>query len=257
VSRIAVAVAGVHGHMGRVAVQALASSSEFAYAGGIARSAGGIARSTGSESETHDSRSERETYDSLEALLAERKPDVLLDFTTRPASVQIAMSAIARGVRPVVGASGWTSAETDALARLADERGLGAMIVPNFSTGAVLMMRFAEEAARYFPSAEIVEMHRSEKKDKPSGTALQTAARMERAGGVKPEIHSVRLPGLVAHQVVLFGNAGELLTIRHDSYDRESFVPGILAAVRAVMQLRGLTVGLDAVLDQIGAASST
>src|ERR1700732_1351558 len=115
--------------MGRVAVEALRSSSEFAYAGGLARN-------TGSESET---------YDSLPALLAERKPDVLLDFTTRPASVEISMGALAHGVRPVIGASGWTSAETDALARLADERGLGAMIVPNFSTGAVLMMRFAEE----------------------------------------------------------------------------------------------------------------
>jgi 4-hydroxy-tetrahydrodipicolinate reductase len=134
---------------------------------------------------------------------------------------------------------------------------LGAMIVPNFSTGAVLMMRFAEEAARYFPSAEIVEMHRSEKKDKPSGTALQTAARMERASGVKPEIHSVRLPGLVAHHAVVFGNTGELLTIRHDSHSRESFVPGILAALRAVMHLRGLTVGLDAVLDEMRAAPST
>jgi 4-hydroxy-tetrahydrodipicolinate reductase len=118
-------------------------------------------------------------------------------------------------------------------------------------------MRFAEEAARYFPSAEIVEMHRMEKKDKPSGTSLQTAARIEHAGGGKPRIHSVRLPGLVAHQTVLFGGAGELLSIRHDSFSRESFVPGMFAAVRAVMNLRGLAIGLDAILGEMKVRSST
>ncbi len=234
-------MAGVHGHMGRVAVQALASSNEFAYAGGLARRADAA----------------NATFDSLTALVAQGIPDVLLDFTTSPDSVQISMGALERGVRVVVGASGWTAAETEALGRLAEERSLGAMIVPNFSTGAVLMMRFAEEAARHFPRAEIVEMHRSEKKDKPSGTALQTAARMERSGGAKPEIHSVRLPGLVAHQEVLFGNAGELLTIRHDSFSRESFVPGILASLRAVMRLRGLRIGLEAILDEMRAGQST
>jgi len=235
-----VAVAGVRGHMGRVAVEALASSTEFAYAGGLARRA-----DAGSDA-----------YDSVDALLREGKPDVLLDFTTRPDSVEISTTALERGVRVVVGASGWTDTEIDALRRLAEKRGLGAMIVPNFSTGAVLMMRFAEEAARYFPQAEIVEMHRSEKKDKPSGTALQTAARIKRVGGT-PEIHSVRLPGLVAHQEVLFGHAGELLTIRHDSFSRESFVPGILASLRAVMRMRGLSVGLDAILDDVRTEPST
>ena len=238
---IRVAVAGVRGHMGRVSVEALASSNEFTYVGGLARHPDAASA----------------TFDSLDALLAQGKPDVLLDFTTRPDSVEISMGSLLLGVRVVVGASGWTAAETEALGRLAEERSLGAMIVPNFSTGAVLMMRFAEEAARYFPRAEIVEMHRSEKKDKPSGTALQTAARMKRARGATPEIHSVRLPGLVAHQEVLFGNAGELLTIRHDSFSRESFVPGILASLRAVMRVRGLRIGLDAILDEMRAAPST
>lgn len=227
--------------MGRVAVRALRTSNEFEYVGGVARTADAF----------------DETYASIVDLLAERHPDVMLDFTTRPASVEISMAALARGVRPVVGASGWTDQERAVLAQMAEERGLGAMIVPNFSTGAALMMRLAEQAARYFSSAEIVEMHRSEKKDKPSGTALQTAARIERSSGARPEIHSVRLPGLVAHQEILFGNAGELLTIRHDSFARESFVPGILAALRTVMHLRGLTIGLDAVLDEMQVAPST
>jgi 4-hydroxy-tetrahydrodipicolinate reductase len=227
--------------MGRVAVEAFAAAKEFDYVGGLARDADRAAN----------------IYASVEALVAERTPDVLLDLTTHPASVEIAMEALASGVRPVVGASGWSAGERDALAKIASARETGAMIVPNFSTGAMLMMRFAEEAARYFPGAEIVEMHRTEKKDKPSGTALQTAARMQRSAGTVPDIHSLRLPGVVAHQAVLFGGNGELLTIRHDSFSRESFVPGMFAAVRAVMHLRGLTVGLDAVLDEMKVRSST
>jgi 4-hydroxy-tetrahydrodipicolinate reductase len=227
--------------MGRVAVEAFSASKEFSYVGGFAR--------TPDPSEL--------IYDSVEELLVERIPNVLLDFTTHPDSVGVAMKALAYGVRPVIGASGWTDDERDALARMAGERGIGAMIVPNFSPGAVLMMRFAEEAARYFHSGEIVEMHRLEKKDKPSGTSLQTALRMERAGGKKPEIHSVRLPGLVAHQEVIFGAAGEVLTIRHDSFSRDSFVPGMFAAVRAVMHVRGLVIGLDTILDEMRNRSSS
>jgi 4-hydroxy-tetrahydrodipicolinate reductase len=221
--------------MGRVAVEAFSASNEFDYVGGFAREAD----------------PDRRIYRSVDELLVERIPNVLLDFTTHPTSVEVAMKALSYGVRPVIGASGWTDDERDALARMAGERGIGAMIVPNFSAGAVLMMRFAEEAARYFHSGEIVEMHRLEKKDRPSGTSLQTATRMQRAGGVTPPIHSVRLPGLVAHQEVLFGGPGELLTIRHDSFSRESFVPGMFAAVRAVMHVRGLVIGLDTILDEM------
>jgi 4-hydroxy-tetrahydrodipicolinate reductase len=111
------------------------------------------------------------------------------------------------------------------------------------------MLRFATEAARFFADAEIVEMHHAQKKDQPSGTARETSLRIEAAGGRAPVIHSVRLPGLVAHQEVLFGGSGELLTIRHDSLTRESFVPGMLAAVHAVVHRRGLSVGLDSVLE--------
>src|SRR5580700_8946482 len=154
-SAIKVAIAGALGKMGRVAVEAFRASEEFEYAGGVARQ-GDVAQ---------------QLYASVEALLAERTPEVLLDLTTQPDSAVIAMKALKAGVRTVVGASGWNADERDAFGRLAGERGIGAMIVPNFSVGAALMLRFAEEAARYFPSAEIIEMHRAEKKDKPSGTS--------------------------------------------------------------------------------------
>lgn len=188
--------------------------------------------------------------DDLRQLLTERKPDVLVDFTTHPKTVEVATTALELGVSPVIGATGWSAKERNDLEKSARERGIGAMLVPNFAIGAVLMMRFAQEAARHFPTVEIVELHHDEKRDKPSGTAALTAERIARGGG-PPEvpIHSVRLRGLVAHQEILFGNTGELLTIRHDSLSRESFAAGILCAVRAVRALRGLTVGLDAVLE--------
>jgi 4-hydroxy-tetrahydrodipicolinate reductase len=185
--------------------------------------------------------------DSVDALLS-LGPTVLLDLTTQPGSFQISTAAVDAGLPTVVGASGWSAQERDALAALALERGVGVLIVPNFSLGASLMIRFAEQASRYFPDAEIVELHHAAKKDKPSGTARETAQRMERAGGRAPSVHSVRLPGLLAHQEVIFGGTGELLTIRHDSLSRESFVAGMLAAVRAVGERRGLFVGLDSIL---------
>ncbi len=192
-------------------------------------------------------------FDSLEQVL-ERNPDVLLDLTTQPSSYEIAQAAVAHGLHVVIGASGWSNEQRAALGAAAEERGVGALIVPNFSLGATLMMRFAQQAARYFPDAEIVELHHAGKKDKPSGTARETAARMEGAGGRAPVVHSVRLPGLLAHQEVLLGGAGELLTIRHDSFARESFVAGMLAAVRAAVHRRGLSVGLDSILDDFSRA---
>lgn len=226
-----VAVAGALGRMGRVACSALKEATDVAYAGGLARTA----------------MPDEHVVTDFEELLHTGKPDVLLDLTTYPGTVEISMNALAHGVRPVIGATGWTHKDCEVLDRIAMERDLGAMLVPNFSIGAMLMMRFAEEAAKYFPSVEIIEMHHDRKKDAPSGTAKLTAERITAGGGpADPPIHSVRMRGLVAHQEVLFGIDGELLTIRHDSFSRESFVPGMLAAVRAVMSVRGLQVGLDA-----------
>ncbi len=215
--------------MGRVAVQAMQNTAGVLYAGGFART------------RVPDER----IVDDLHELLTEAKPDVLLDLTTHPSSFDISMSAVTHGVRPVIGATGWHASEREAIDAAARERGIGALIVPNFSLGAILMMRFAEEAAKLFPSIEIIELHHDQKKDAPSGTARLTAQRIAGAGGpADVPIHSVRLRGLLAHQEVLFGTDGEVLTIRHDSLSRESFVPGMRAAVRAVMNVNGLQVGL-------------
>jgi 4-hydroxy-tetrahydrodipicolinate reductase len=142
----------------------------------------------------------------------------------------------------VIGTTGFDTARIDGLAR---EAGLPCFYAPNFALGAVLMMRFAKEAAEHLPRAEIIELHDEAKKDAPSGTAKATAALL----GGEPAIHSVRLPGLVAHQEVLFGGDGQLLTIRHDTFSREAFVPGVLLALDRLQTLPpGLTVGLEALV---------
>jgi 4-hydroxy-tetrahydrodipicolinate reductase len=168
--------------------------------------------------------------------------DVAVDFT-RPEAVPGNLErCLEAGVPAVIGTTGLDHDAVDSAARAA---GLPCFHAPNFALGAVLMMRFAEEAARSFRSAEIVELHNEAKRDAPSGTAKATAARM----GTDPAIHSVRLPGLVAHQEVIFGGVGETLTIRHDTTSREAFVPGVLLAIERVRSLpAGLTVGLDALL---------
>jgi 4-hydroxy-tetrahydrodipicolinate reductase len=171
--------------------------------------------------------------------------DAALDFTQPGAAGANARAALEQGVPVVVGTSGLSGAELEGLDALARERSLQLLVVPNFAIGAVLMMRFAEAAAEFLPRAEIVELHNEAKKDAPSGTARATA---ERLPGEVP-IHSVRLPGLVAHQEVLLGGDGQLLTIRHDSFSREAFVPGVLLALEKLTTLPpGLTVGLERML---------
>ena len=168
--------------------------------------------------------------------------DVAVDFTQPDAVLANVAYCLAEGVPVVVGTSGFDAAALDRAAR---DAGVPCFYAPNFAVGAVLMMRFAEEASRLLPRAEIVELHAETKVDAPSGTAKVTAARM--GGGVP--IHSVRLPGLVAHQEVILGGPGETLTIRHDTTSRDAFVPGVLRAVQAVRQMPpGLTVGLESLL---------
>jgi 4-hydroxy-tetrahydrodipicolinate reductase len=168
--------------------------------------------------------------------------DAAVDFTTPEAAPTNVRAALEQGVSCLVGTTGWDPAE---LGALAEEKGLRLFVVPNFSIGAVLMMRFAREAAEHFPRAEIVELHNEAKKDAPSGTAKATAGLI----GGSPAIHSVRLPGLVAHQEVIFGGEGQLLTIRHDTTGRESFADGVLLALDRLGELpTGLTVGLEALL---------
>jgi 4-hydroxy-tetrahydrodipicolinate reductase len=168
--------------------------------------------------------------------------EACVDFTTPDAAPQNVRAALGQGVSCIVGTTGW---DPHALGELAREGGLRLFVAPNFSIGAVLMMRFAAEAAQYLPRAEIIELHSEQKKDAPSGTAAATA----RLIGGDPVIHSVRLPGLVAHQEVIFGGEGQLLTIRHDTTARESFADGVLLALDKLEELpTGLTVGLESLL---------
>jgi 4-hydroxy-tetrahydrodipicolinate reductase len=168
--------------------------------------------------------------------------EAMVDFTAPDAVEANVEAALERGIPCVIGTTGFDQARIDDLAR---ERGVACFHAPNFALGAVLMMRFAREAAERMPRAEIVELHNEAKKDAPSGTAKATA---ELIGG-DPAIHSVRLPGLVAHQEILFGGEGQLLTIRHDTFSREAFVPGVLLALEKLATLPpGLTIGLETLL---------
>jgi 4-hydroxy-tetrahydrodipicolinate reductase len=185
---------------------------------------------------------------SLESVLGET--DVVVDFTTPDSAATNAVACVEAGVHAVVGTTGF---DIDALrtdAEAARNDGANVFVAPNFAIGAVLMMEFARRAAEHMPECEIVELHHERKLDAPSGTAKRTAQLIGDAGGsVHEPIHSVRLPGLVAHQEVIFGGEGQTLTIRHDSTDRYSFMPGVLLAVRKVGQLPDpVTVGLEHLL---------
>lgn len=206
--------------------------------------------------------------------LADAGVEVVVDFTTPDAVMATIDYCIDHGIHAVVGTTGFTPERLDQVrARLAEHPGVGVVIAPNFALGAVLLMRFAREAAPYFESVEVIEMHHPDKLDAPSGTATHTAeaiARARRDAGVatSPDatatsrdgargadvdgvrVHAVRVRGYVAHEEVLMGNPGEVLTLRHDSLDRASFMPGVLLAVRAVASRPGLTVGLEALLDR-------
>jgi 4-hydroxy-tetrahydrodipicolinate reductase len=197
---------------------------------------------------------------------------VLVDFTSPDVVMDNVRWAIEQGISLVIGTTGFTEERLDRVRGWLDEKpGANVLVAPNFGIGALLMMRFAATAARYFESVEIIEQHHPRKFDAPSGTSTHTArliAEARAAAGSPPmpdatkeeldgargalvdgvRIHSVRAAGLVAHQEVLFGSAGETLTIRHDSLDRVSFMPGVLLAVRNVLNLPGLTVGIDALL---------
>jgi 4-hydroxy-tetrahydrodipicolinate reductase len=226
---VRVGVAGALGRLGRVASAAIRAADGLDLVASFGRGGEGV-------------------YDTLEAFYAVGM-DVVVDCTVYPISLDVARTAVDNGVSPVIGATGWTDEDIVAFADDCDEQGVGAMLVPNFSVGAVLMMRLAAEAARVMPHVEIVELHHEAKRDAPSGTAKLTARRIAEAGGPQNvPIHSVRLPGLVAHQEVLFGGDGETLTIRHDSLSRDSFGPGIVLAVRNVRGQPGLTIGLESLL---------
>lgn len=255
---IRVAVAGSKGKMGQEVVKMVQSDSELVL----------VAEIGSTKREATDN--QVPYFTSLEEALVETKPDVLVDFTT-PQSVKQNMElALTHGVRPVVGTTGFSPEDIERLDKVCQEKGTGAIIAPNFAVGAILMMKFAREAAKYMPHVEIIELHHDQKLDAPSGTAIKTAELIQetreeiKQGHPREEeiiegarggyyngfrIHSVRLPGLVAHQEVIFGHTGQTLRIRHDSINRESFMPGVNLAVKKVMEIERLIYGLEHIMD--------
>jgi 4-hydroxy-tetrahydrodipicolinate reductase len=217
---IRVGVAGAAGRMGGTACSAIAAADDLELTG----------------------RADPELGTELSAILGDC--DVLVDFTQPDTALANARAAVAAGVHVVIGTTGFDLAELENLS------GANVFAAPNFAIGAVLMMKFAAQAANFMQSAEIIELHHDGKLDAPSGTAALTAALMAQASGrPAPPIHSIRLPGLVAHQEVILGDLGQTLTIRHDSIDRESFMPGLLLAIRKVGALdRTPVIGLEQLL---------
>jgi 4-hydroxy-tetrahydrodipicolinate reductase len=222
---IAVAVSGAAGRMGQTVCAAVEGAQDMELVG----------------------RADPQLGTALGELL--QAAEVVVDFSTPETALENALACLQAGVHVVIGTTGF---DPEQLARTAASAGghAKALVAPNFAIGAVLMMRFAAEAARHMQKAEIIELHHDAKVDAPSGTAARTAALMAQAsGGPPPPIHSVRLPGLVAHQEVILGDLGQTLTIRHDSISRESFMPGVLLAVRRVATLpERVVVGLENVL---------
>lgn len=186
----------------------------------------------------------------IETALDRSRPQALVDFTAPDAATRHIEKALERGVPCVVGTTGVPQTTLERLGREAETRGIALMSIANFSIGAMLLLRFAREAAKYLDSAEIIERHHATKLDAPSGTAIRLAEAVTGASSKdRIPIHSVRLPGLVAHHEIMFGHRGETLTIRHDTQSRESFAPGVLMALQAVDRFQGLITNFEAVFE--------
>ncbi len=262
-SEIRVLVNGAAGRMGTNVVRAVIGADDMKLVGAVDRVRVGedAGRVAGAEM------ADVIITDSLPDAIAASSPEVVVDFTLPDSVMGNVRTALKAGVACVVGATGLTEKNLEELSALSEERKRPVFVAPNFAIGAVLMMQFAAQAARHFEAAEIIELHHAGKADAPSGTALRTAQLMagvagsQFSGGQSSDgrpsrgqaqgpihIHSVRLPGLVAHQEVIFGGLGETLTIRHDSTSRDSFMSGVLLAIRKVRSLRGVVVGLEKLL---------
>lgn len=245
---IKVAVLGAHGRMGSQVVAAVRGASDMELIAEI------------------------DAEDDVAATLSQLRADVAVDFTVPAVTESNVQALIEAGVHAVVGTTGWDEPALNRIEQQLNGTDVGVLVAPNFSLSAVLAMNFAQQAAKWFESAEVIELHHPDKVDAPSGTAIHTAQRIadaRRAANLKemPDatsqsldgarganiegipVHSVRLRGLVAHEEILFGGPGEQLTIRTDSFDRISFMPGVLAAVRQIASKPGLTVGLDQLLE--------
>lgn len=237
---IQVLINGAYGKMGQECVKAFSNDAEFALVG-----------KNGSD-------------ENLSAAIQKYKPQIVVDFTTPNSVFENALTIIAANAHPVIGTTGLKPEQIAELEKRCAEKKLGGVVAPNFSIGATLMVRFAQQAAKYFPDAEIIELHHPAKLDAPSGTAIKTAECIAAARLTNPSqtatapargaishgipIHAVRLPGLVANQEVLFGGQGETLRISHYTINRETFMPGVLLACKKVLQLDHLVYGLEHLL---------
>ncbi len=236
---IKVLVSGAQGRMGQVTVNAVQQAPGLELVGQA----------------EHDS--------DLNQLIIDLQPQVVVDFSTPSAVFQNCQMIIDHNVCPVIGTTGLTAEQIKTLQEKCQTKNLGGIIAPNFSLGAILMMRYAADAAKHFSDAEIIEYHHDQKVDSPSGTAIKTAELMQATNPSTKQkedhpargthdyntpIHSVRLPGLFAHQTVMFGGTGESLTIRHDAFSREAMMPGVILSVRKVIEIKDLIYGLEHIL---------
>jgi 4-hydroxy-tetrahydrodipicolinate reductase len=263
---IKIVVAGPRGRMGIEAVRLIERTEHFTLVGAIDRINGGK-RISDVEGMPN---LEAPIYTDIAQCLKETRPDVLVDLTTPEIGKYNTKIALEHGVRPVVGTTGFSQEDLATVTDMARDKQLGAIIAPNFAIGAILMMKFSQMAAKYFNDIEILELHHDQKLDAPSGTAIKTAElistvrepknqghpnekeTMDGARGAEIDgihIHSVRLPGLIAHQEVLFGGEGQMVSIRHDSFNRVSFMSGVKVAVETVMKLDFLVYGLENIID--------
>lgn len=255
-------IAGPRGNMGSEAVKMTVNEPSFDLAAVVDYKYDNIMMKEAEGMESLDI----PVFKDLETCIEQVKPDVLIDLTNPESGKVHLKTALELGVRPVIGTTGFTDEDIQKLSALADKQNLGAVIAPNFAIGAILLMKFSQQAAKYMSDVEIIEQHHDKKLDAPSGTAMKTAQLIaevrdekqqghpeeteawEHARGAEYEgmrIHSVRLPGRVAHQEVIFGGEGQALTLRHDSMNRTSFMPGVKLAVEHVISSTGLIYGLD------------
>ena len=269
---IPVLVNGAAGKMGREVVKAVAQAQDMELLGAVERSPEYLGQDAGELAGcgtlevpiTND-------FQPMLAFVSQQKtPAVMVDFTHPDSVYDNIRSAIAYGVRPVVGTTGLSPEQIQDLAEFCDKASTGCLLVPNFSIGMVLLQQAAIQASQYFDHVEIIELHHNQKADAPSGTAIQTAQMLAELGktfnppmveetekipgargsqaGEGIRIHSVRLPGLIAHQEVIFGAAGQIYTLRHDTSDRACYMPGVLLAIRKVLELKSLVYGLEKIL---------
>ncbi len=260
-TQIRVAVHGESGRMGRILIETLGSTEDVLFVASISRS----------RMRNHRVEGDVQDYPDIDSLLQDTSPNVVVDFSARDAVLHIAQVAARHGAHFVTGTSGIDTTELESLRVIAADANIGIMVGPNFSLGAAILERAASEAGRHFDVAEIIEMHHAGKADAPSGSAIATAQAMVRAREGRPfvnystqavniehvrggnldnvAIHSVRMPGLMAHQQIMLGGTGETLTFRHDVLDRQSYMPGVLLAIREIRHNPGkLLYGLSALL---------